>query len=62
MSAKRKVEARLVYPPERNSSNEPVVSAASPRLFPKRSSGWDPYEVWRTRVKGIARSIRLERN
>jgi hypothetical protein len=20
-------------------------------MIPRRSSGWDPYEVWRTRVK-----------
>jgi hypothetical protein len=32
---------------------EPGVSAlADARLTRRRSSGWDPYEVWRTRVKG----------
>lgn len=62
MSAKRKLEARLLYPPERDSLRGPVVSTAPPRLFPKRSSGWDPYEVWQTRVKGVTRSTRSERN
>ena len=62
MSAKRKVAAHLVYPPEHDSLREPTVSVTAPRLFPKRSSGWDPYEVWRTRVKGTAQSARPERN
>jgi hypothetical protein len=56
MRAKRKVEAQLVYPPERNPVRETVRSTAAPRVFPKRSS-WDPYEVWRTRVKRSAGSV-----
>lgn len=32
---------------------DPAVTAlAEARLTRRRSSGWDPYEVWRTRVKG----------
>lgn len=32
---------------------EPAVTAlADARATRRRSSGWDPYEVWRTRVKG----------
>lgn len=32
---------------------DPAVTAlADARVARRRSSGWDPYEVWRTRVKG----------
>lgn len=27
------------------------TGAAPPRLLPERSSAWDPFEVWRTRVR-----------
>ena len=26
-------------------------NSGSPRLLPRRSAEWDPYEVWRTRIK-----------
>ena len=29
----------------------PFPGNAEQRMIPRRSSGWDPYEVWRTRVK-----------
>ena len=39
--------------PATAAKEEPAVTAlADARLTRRRSSGWDPYEVWRTRVKG----------
>jgi len=32
--------------------SEPAVAALVEGRVGRRSSGWDPYEVWRTRVKG----------
>jgi hypothetical protein len=29
---------------------------------PTRESGWDPYEVWRTRVKAPAKTARARRD
>lgn len=39
--------------PATAAAHEPAVTAlADARMTRRRSSGWDPYEVWRTRVKG----------
>ncbi|HUN72278.1 MAG TPA: hypothetical protein VMU52_08205 [Steroidobacteraceae bacterium] len=36
----------------RSKGNEmTVVTPTAPRMVRKRISSWDPYEVWRTRVK-----------
>ena len=47
----REAEAQLSYPPEHTIRPTPFPGNASQRMIPRRSSGWDPYEVWRTRVK-----------
>lgn len=38
-------------PPEHTLRSMPFPGTAVQRMIPRRSSGWDPYEVWRTRVK-----------
>lgn len=48
---KREVEAQLSHPPEHTIRSTPFPGFATQRMIPRRSSGWDPYEVWRTRVK-----------
>jgi hypothetical protein len=48
---RREVEAQLRYPPEHAIRPTPFPGNASQRMIARRSSGWDPYEVWRTRVK-----------
>lgn len=50
MKPKREVEP-LSYPPEHFIRSKPFPGNGSQRMLPRRSSGWDPYEVWRTRVK-----------
>jgi hypothetical protein len=51
MNRKSEVEAQLSYPPETSSKPIPFPGIAAQRMIPRRASGWDPYEVWRTRVK-----------
>jgi hypothetical protein len=39
------------------------VSVATPsETIERRATGWDPYEVWRTRVKAPQNAVRLSRN
>jgi hypothetical protein len=49
MKCKREVEPQGGYPPDH--AITPFPGNAAQRMIPRRSSGWDPYEVWRTRVK-----------
>ena len=51
MNPKREAEPAMCHPPE--PTNRPTLFPAkgSQRMIVRRSSGWDPYEVWRTRVK-----------
>lgn len=51
MNYKREVEAQLSHPPEHGTRPKPFPVNASQRMIPRRATGWDPYEVWRTRVK-----------
>jgi len=51
MNYKRELEAALSYPPDHTTRPKPFPGNATQRMIPRRSSGWDPYEVWRTRVK-----------
>lgn len=51
MSYKKTEVEPLGYPPEQTIRSAPFPGKASQRMMPRRSSGWDPYEVWRTRVK-----------
>ena len=55
MNRKSEVEAQLSYPPETTSRPIPFPGNATQRMIPRRASGWDPYEVWRTRVKEESR-------
>ncbi len=50
MRFKRKVEA-LSHPPEHHIRPKAFPANGSQRMLAPRSTGWDPYEVWRTRVK-----------
>jgi hypothetical protein len=45
------VQALQSPAPASNGPHAPGQNAAPPRLLPRRASGWDPYEVWRTRIK-----------
>jgi hypothetical protein len=54
MKRKSEVEALTSYPPQSTSRPIPFPGIAAQRMIPRRSSGWDPYEVWRTRVKAEA--------
>lgn len=51
MKHKREVEPQLSHPPDHAIRPTPFPGNAAQRMIPRRSSGWDPYEVWRTRVK-----------
>ena len=51
MSYTREVEAISSHPPETGIRPIPFPGNAAQRMIPRRSTGWDPYEVWRTRVK-----------
>jgi hypothetical protein len=51
MNYKRDVPAALSHPPEHGIRPTPFPVHAAQRMIPRRASGWDPYEVWRTRVK-----------
>jgi rRNA maturation protein Nop10 len=51
MRLKREVGPTLGHPPEYSNRPTPFPGSASQRMIPRRFSGWDPYEVWRTRVK-----------
>ena len=51
MNRTSEVEAQVSYPPETAIRPIPFPGNPAQRMIPRRSSGWDPYEVWRTRVK-----------
>ena len=51
MNRKSEVEAQMSHPSETTSRTIPFPGTATQRMIPRRASGWDPYEVWRTRVK-----------
>lgn len=51
MKPKREVEPAVSHPPESVNRTTPFPGNGAQRMIVRRSSGWDPYEVWRTRVK-----------
>ncbi len=57
MKPKREVEPAVSHPPETATRPTPFPGNGSQRMIPRRSSGWDPYEVWRTRVKEQPRDL-----
>ena len=50
MKPKREAEP-LRHPPEHSNRPTPFPGSGVQRMIARRSFGWDPYEVWRTRVK-----------
>jgi len=54
-----RVEALTLFPRALKAANEELVSVATPsEKSERRAAGWDPYEVWRTRIKAPQDSIR----
>ena len=51
MNPKREAEAAMSHPSEPSNHPTPFPGKGSQRMIVRKSSGWDPYEVWRTRVK-----------
>lgn len=51
MNLKREVERPASFPPEHSTRPKVFPGNGPQRMIPRTSSGWDPYEVWRTRVK-----------
>jgi len=41
----------LEHRTDRTAANEEFTGTAIPRQLRRREGGWDPYEVWATRVK-----------
>ena len=41
----------MSYPPKSTIRGIHFPGTTAQRMIPRRASGWDPYEVWRTRVK-----------
>jgi hypothetical protein len=48
---KKGLEPQTGYPRQHPVRPTPFPGNAGQRMIPRRSTGWDPYEVWRTRVK-----------
>ncbi len=46
-------ETRLLEGKPLDAANDPVIAG------PRPASGWDPFEIWRTRVRGLR--LRLPR-
>ena len=44
-------EGLPVEPSLEPAANEDFTEIVIPPEAPKREAGWDPYEIWRTRVK-----------
>jgi hypothetical protein len=47
-------ETRLLDGKSLDAANDPVIAGALP------ASGWDPFEIWRTRVRGLRRQLPKE--
>ena len=43
-------ETRLLDGKSLNAANDPVIAGTRP------ATGWDPFEIWRTRVRGLRRN------
>ncbi len=55
MKSKQEVAPQLSHPSEPSVRTIPFPGNAAQRMIPRRSTGWDPYEVWRTRVRAAPR-------
>ncbi len=53
-SAEDGVETRLLEGKAFEAANDPVIAGVRP------ASGWDPFEVWRTRVRGTVQGAPTE--
>lgn len=47
-------ETRLLDGKPLDAANDPVIAGARP------ATGWDPFEIWRTRVRGLRRLLPRE--
>ncbi len=47
---------------ETAAANEEVAGIVTRLDTPRRESGWDPYEVWRTRVRAPAKAARASKD
>lgn len=47
-------ETRLLDGKSLDAANDPVIAGARP------ATGWDPSEIWRTRVRGLRRHLPRE--
>jgi len=45
-----------------SAANEEFTGAVNPRDALGRERGWDPYEVWRTRVRTPSKSARVRKD
>jgi rRNA maturation protein Nop10 len=50
-TTKREMAPQLGHPTQLAIRPTPFPGNTAQRMIPRRFSGWDPYEVWRTRVK-----------
>ncbi|HWZ62199.1 MAG TPA: hypothetical protein VNX02_04205 [Steroidobacteraceae bacterium] len=48
--------------PEPVAANEEFTAGMNPRDVLAHERGWDPYEVWRTRVRTPSMSVRVRKD
>jgi|HubBroStandDraft_1064217.scaffolds.fasta_scaffold172030_1 hypothetical protein len=56
------LEGIPVVHPEAVAANEEFAASMNRRDVLARDSGWDPYEVWRTRVRTLSKSVRVKKD
>lgn len=54
----RLVERRVDTTP----ANEDFTGIVNPRDSARREGGWDPYEVWRTRVRAPSKNAKTQKD
>lgn len=47
-------ETRLLEGKALDAANDPLIAGARP------AKGWDPFEIWRTRVRSLRRHVPME--
>ena len=57
MQTKTDLLTALPRPADAANGEFPKAAAAAEKSARPRVTGWDPYEVWRTRVKAIQDSV-----
>lgn len=56
------LEGIPVLHPEPGAANEEFAAPMNGRDVLTRESGWDPYEVWRTRVRTPSKNVRVRKD